>query len=360
ASGGPPVAVTGGADLDWNPVWSPDGHYLYFSSDHSGSLNLWRAPINERTGEVLGTPEAVTTPSPFVADLTISADGRHIAYASIDGRQHLQQAAFDPLTGRIKGIPTWITSGSRFFDGPSPAPSGDVLVFTCTDKQEDLCVSRADGEQLRALTNDPPRDRYPRWAPDGKRIMFYSDRSGGVWELWSIDSDGSGLRQLTKHPGANNAVWSPDGTRIAFIDINENDVFVFEADKPWEQQELVKLPHPPPSMVRFNPKDWSPDGQKIAGATHTGVVVYSFASQTYQPVAPRLAGWPAWLPDSRRMLVAGDGGKLRVVDTLSGKSTEIFSAAPENIIDVAISNDGKRIWFTRTSNWGDIWMATLK
>ena len=61
ADGTGPVAVTADAPLDWNPVWSPDGNYLYFSSDRSGSRNLWRVPIDEDTGETLNEPETVTS-----------------------------------------------------------------------------------------------------------------------------------------------------------------------------------------------------------------------------------------------------------------------------------------------------------
>ena len=58
------VTVTNDLALDWNPVWSPDGRYLYFSSDRGGAMNLWRIPIDEKTGGVLGAAEPVTTPSP--------------------------------------------------------------------------------------------------------------------------------------------------------------------------------------------------------------------------------------------------------------------------------------------------------
>jgi serine/threonine protein kinase len=49
-SGGDPVPVTGDAFVDWNPTWSPDGRYLYFSSDRGGSMNLWRVRIDEQSG----------------------------------------------------------------------------------------------------------------------------------------------------------------------------------------------------------------------------------------------------------------------------------------------------------------------
>src|SRR5262249_402142 len=74
--GSEPVAVTSDPDTDWNPVWSPDGRYLYFSSDRSGSLNLWRVPIDEKSGHTLGNPEPITMGGSAAREhLTISRDG---------------------------------------------------------------------------------------------------------------------------------------------------------------------------------------------------------------------------------------------------------------------------------------------
>ena len=53
--------------LDWSPNWSPDGRYLFFSSDRGGTMNIWRVPVDEQSGRVLGEPEAVTTPSSWAA-----------------------------------------------------------------------------------------------------------------------------------------------------------------------------------------------------------------------------------------------------------------------------------------------------
>ena len=82
ATGGQPVAVTNEVFMSWNPVWSPDGRYLYFASDRGGTMNLWRVPIDEKSGNVLGSPEAVTTPAPHIGHLCFSRDGQHLAYVS--------------------------------------------------------------------------------------------------------------------------------------------------------------------------------------------------------------------------------------------------------------------------------------
>jgi dipeptidyl aminopeptidase/acylaminoacyl peptidase len=69
----------------------------------------------------------------------------------------------------------------------------------------------------RRLTNSPKKDRHPRWSPDGKHILFESDRSGSN-QLWVIDVAGGEARQLTTlSTEAGSGLWSPDGRVIAFV-----------------------------------------------------------------------------------------------------------------------------------------------
>ena len=103
AEGGEPVDVTNDPPMDWNPVWSPDGNYLYFVSDRSGSMNLWRVPIEEKTGKVLGSAEAITTPTPFIAHLSFSRDGHHMTYTNVVRTGNLQRIAFDPIKESVIG-----------------------------------------------------------------------------------------------------------------------------------------------------------------------------------------------------------------------------------------------------------------
>jgi dipeptidyl aminopeptidase/acylaminoacyl peptidase len=65
------VQLTNDPALDWNPVWSPDGKYLYFGSDRDGTLNLWRMPI-EHQGTALGPPEPISLPTRYAAHLSIA------------------------------------------------------------------------------------------------------------------------------------------------------------------------------------------------------------------------------------------------------------------------------------------------
>ena len=57
AGGGEPTPVTDDEHIDWNPIWSPDGEYLYFLSNRGGEMYLWRVAIDESTGSLRGAPE---------------------------------------------------------------------------------------------------------------------------------------------------------------------------------------------------------------------------------------------------------------------------------------------------------------
>src|SRR5262249_39326131 len=101
ADSGEAVQVTPGANVDWNPVWSPDGRFLYFASDGSGITNLWRVAIDERSGRVQGEPEPVTASGQAGMLLSLSRDGRRILYSSDETRTVLEKIAFDPARGTV-------------------------------------------------------------------------------------------------------------------------------------------------------------------------------------------------------------------------------------------------------------------
>jgi Tol biopolymer transport system component/serine/threonine protein kinase len=363
AGGGEPTEVTNDPAIDGSPVWSPDGKYLYFASDRGGSLNVWRVPIEEQTGKVLGPAEAVTTPSAYSAHLSFSLDGRRMVYSQILSRGNLQQVGFDPDTETTTGQPVWITQGSRWANTPHLSPDGEWIAFDSQrGKQDDLFVTRRDGTSLRQLTDDLHKDRQPRWSPDGKRIAFFSDRSG-KWEIWIINSDGSGLKQLTYAPGiVTNPQWSPDGTRLAYRNPGGSPSII-EVEKPWTEQSPQVLPSMS-DFVGWNAWSWSPDGRKLAGwklraGAPDGILVYSLEPQHYEKLTD-FGIYPVWLSDNRRLLFQHQN-QLYLIDSRSKKVREVLSVSPNEFgMGVAISRDDRQIYFSLVTTEADVWLMTLE
>jgi dipeptidyl aminopeptidase/acylaminoacyl peptidase len=107
---------------------------------------------------------------------------------------------------------------------PQISPDGKLVAYTLTSVDlggnkttTDIWLAPTGGGKPRPLTNSGKHDRHPRWSPDGKRILFESDRSGEN-QLWIIDLHGGEARQLTTIASeASDAIWSPDGRSIAFV-----------------------------------------------------------------------------------------------------------------------------------------------
>ena len=312
AAGGESIRVTNDQALDWNPVWSPDGRYLYFASDRGGSMNFWRVPVDENSGEVQGAPETVVTPSVYSQHLSFSRDGKRLAYVQKSETRNLQSIAFDPLREETKGEPSAVTQGTRYVTDPDLSPDEEWFAFSSQgEKQEDILLIKRDGTEQRQLTYDSFRDRSPRWSPDGKRIAFYSDRSGR-FEVWTINIDGTGLRQLTYTSGPSTVypIWSPDGNQMLFKQ-RDSQPFLFDVNRSWTEQSPQKLPVPTGVGENFWVSSWSADGRKLAGTWVFNRVnylhVYDFETKTYENFNLR-ASRPIWLSDNRRLLYELDGG----------------------------------------------------
>jgi Tol biopolymer transport system component/serine/threonine protein kinase len=365
SAGGEAVRVTNDAHVDWNPVWSPDGQYLYFASDRGGAMNLWRVPIEEETGNVMGSPGPVTSGgSASRGQLSLSGSGGRIAYVESVGLSNIWKAAFDPSEGTVVGEPVQVTSTSTMKIWPDPSPDGEWLAYV---SRGDIFVMRTDGSGQRQITNDIHIDQGTRWSPDGKRIAFYSNRRG-TFEIWTVHPDASGFQQLTQCGDALYPAWSPDGSRLAYYcDVDER-TYILDPNKPWTDQTPQALPPVGDGKDHFESFRWSPDGRWLAGRVcdpngDMSVAVYSLESQQYQRLTDYgLADtWLAdtWLPDSRRLLCYGASGEILLVDVQTREAREVLSVFPDTLNWMALSHDGQWLYFTRQSEEADIWMLTL-
>jgi len=106
---------------------------------------------------------------------------------------------------------------------PQASPDGSRIVFTLrtTDLEANmgrtaLWLVRSDGTGLRRLTSHPSNDHNPRWTPDGKAVLFLSNRSGSS-QVWQIPIDGGEAEQVTDLAlEVGNLILSRDGRHMAF------------------------------------------------------------------------------------------------------------------------------------------------
>jgi serine/threonine protein kinase len=347
--------------MEWSPVWSPDGRFVYFTSDRSGSMNLWRFAMDEESGRALGNPEPLTTPSSFASHASIAADGRHVVYSSVLITSNVARLRFNPNVGAVEGTPSDVTTGSRPWANPDPSPDGQWVTFYSRQNPEGhIYIARSDGTGLRQLTGDSFLDRVPRWSPDGQWITFFSNRSGIPYVLWKIRPDGSDLMQATT-AGAIYAAWSPDGTRLAASEdasaTRPAATYIVDPNIPLAEQKPETLP----PFRSFIVNSWSPNGDMLAGQTTisaTGIATYSFRNRTYD-VLTDFGEFPVWLPDNRQLLFVSRGREIIVIDRLTKARRTVF-VDPRNVIGPPqMARDGRTLYFSRRVTESDIWTVTL-
>jgi Tol biopolymer transport system component len=367
---GAPLAVTSDAATDWSPVWSPDGKWLYFSSDRNGTMNIWRVAIDQSTGRVTGEPSPVVVPAATVGAFSISKDGKTLLYGTETVRTTLHATTFDPASARFGGSPQVVLQGAQQIDYIDVSPDGRWIVFGSADPQEDLFLVRTDGTGFRQITDDLYRDRGPRWSPDGSRLAFYSNRRG-PYEIWTIRPDGSRLELLARASGHANGLirptWAPDGRRLSAKDLQTTTTLLINLDSPLETRAQ---PWSTTADARIVLQAWSPDGRRIAATLEQGpesgkVFLCSVDGKTqvvHTATAQVWEGSLAWLSDSRRLLFTTRAAGIHVLDSVSGQTHEVFPK-PRGAVQfpvLALSRDSRVLAFVEMRTEGDLRVMEAK
>lgn len=369
AAGGAPVAVTADAAVDWSPVWSPDGGFIYFASDRGGAMNLWRIRVDQSSGRVDGTPEPVTLGAQATSGLPrFSKDGARLAFRSRVGSINPVAIPFDPAAATA-GAPVLLDTQNNIRIPSDVSPDGRLIAyFNIGERQEDLFIGAPDGAPRR-ITDDAARDRAAMFTPDGRSLVFYSNRDGN-WAAWMIGVDGGGLRKLAgPASGVLYPQVSPKGDTLIFSPVSSSlGMFTFPlasgSDAP-----PVPLPGATVEGTSFFQAVWSPDGARLAGALRaesgrlSGVGVYDVATKSMRVVSADGTAAARWLSDSRRVLYfTKQGAELVVLDTVAGTRTVVSARLPGLATDevFGISPDNRTIYYGASRAEADIWILERK
>lgn len=228
------------------------------------------------------------------------------------------------------------------FLGLAASPDGTQIAFTVGYiENPDLYVMNSDGSDRRALADSPNWEINPVWSPDSMRIAFA--RQSGSFVLNVINADGSGQQPLTQaRLTANRPVWSADGTRM-FIGGNgyatEGELAgIYEVTV---ETGEIKLRTEPGAVINPDNLSISPDGTRIAfmdvtdpnGAANFDLFLFDTLSGSVTPLAntPANERYPVWSPDGSRIVFRlGTGGEstdqLYLVDVSTGAVTPLTTS----------------------------------
>ena len=192
---------------------------------------------------------------------------------------------------------------------------------------------KADGTDEQPLA----RGSGPVWSPDGSRIAFISSR-GGLGQVSVMDADGQNPRQVTAedYSSISGLIWSPDGSRIAFTREYSSEIFVMEDDGGNQQ----RLTH---NNYTELPWAWSPDGTRIALTERGLSVVDADGGGRSQTIYGDSGLEPAWSPDGTVIAFISRGDVLVVDAVGAGEPAVIHQDFPAE--RPAWSPDSSRIAF---------------
>ena len=168
---------------------------------------------------------------------TWSGDGKWLASICYQPGEPDNDVCIMDLAGNVLRNLTGRADDSD--SSPSWSPDSSKIAYSSSrgvgkaDQNTEIYVMDINGRNQVNLTNHPAWDRYPRWSPDGRQILFYSNREGNQDDIYVMNADGTDVINLTRHPSEDRIpAWSPDGNWIAFMSTRDGNwnIYIMEAN----------------------------------------------------------------------------------------------------------------------------------
>jgi Tol biopolymer transport system component len=361
-----PLQLTTGSTCDFSPAWSPDGRFIAFLRVLlAGKAAVILVPA-------LGGPERKLTETHWTGSelfppfLTWSPDSKHLVV--VDKRAPEAPTGLFLLSIESGEKHSLIPPPADSIGDSSPAfsPDGRTLAFTRSVSypvsdvyllalSDDL---RPNGEPKR-LTFDNRRCSGFTWTPDGREIVFSSNRLGGDCRLWRISLSGSARPQLVASVGGHahfpaiSRQGPTGGPRLAYRQ-DHRDRNIWRVAVPGRDGKVI----PPVKLIASTRDDisaqYSPDGKKIAFTSDRSgsYEIWVCESDGSNPVpltsfGGRPTDLPSWSPDGRRIAFHArpEGqAKIYVINAEGGKAQRLTDEQGDHVAP-SWSHDGNWIYF---------------
>ncbi|MGD0873194.1 MAG: winged helix-turn-helix domain-containing protein [Bryobacteraceae bacterium] len=232
---------------------------------------------------------------------------------------------------------------------PDISPDGRSVIFVSNRQGPySIWVMAADGSNPRNLSGGSGQDASPAWSPDGRRIAFQRTRGTVPNYILIMNADGSGQHAVSPKPGSRPA-WSPDGRSLLYNSRRNEVSGILKLDLDSGTETAVTGPD-----ANCYDAAWSPDGQWIAHTRETpqGLQLFVMDAQggrlrQLTRLYSRRARVPAWSPDGNRLAFISEGDYESGIFIVRSDGTEVtrLTRGFDDAKEPAWSHDGSRIYF---------------